>query len=59
MVHMQIRELAVARSKEKFAAMVVENMPLSEAEGKKMDEAIKNAKVNRSAGIWQPRTRRN
>jgi hypothetical protein len=40
----QIKDFTVTRSKDKFAAMAVENMPVSEAEGKKMDEAIKNAK---------------
>jgi hypothetical protein len=41
----QISDFKVARSKDKFAAIVIENMPVSEAEGKKMDEAIKNAKT--------------
>ncbi len=41
----QIREFKVAKSKDKFAAIVIENVPVSEAEGKKMDEAIKNAKT--------------
>jgi len=40
-----IREFKVSRSKDKFAAMVVENVPVTQAEGKKMDEAIKNAKT--------------
>lgn len=41
----QIREFKVAKSKDKFAAVVIENVPVSEAEGKKMDDAIKNAKT--------------
>ena len=41
----QIREFKVAKSKDKFAAIVIENVPVSEAEGKKMDDAIKNAKT--------------
>jgi len=36
----------VAKSKDKFAAIVIENVPVSEAEGKKMEEAIKNAKTD-------------
>src|ERR1035437_5467285 len=39
----QINEFKVAKSKDKFAAIVVENVPVSEADGKKMEEAIKNA----------------
>jgi hypothetical protein len=42
----QINEFQVTRSKEKFAAFVVENIPVSEADGKKMEEAIKNAKTD-------------
>jgi hypothetical protein len=42
----QINEFKVARSKDKFAAIVIENVPISEAEGKKMEEAIKNAKTD-------------
>ncbi len=41
----QIREFKIAKSKDKFAAVVIENIPVSEAEGKKMDDAIKNAKT--------------
>ncbi len=41
----QIREFKVARSKDKFAAIVIENVVVNEADGKKMDEAIKNAKT--------------
>jgi hypothetical protein len=42
----QINEFKVAKSKDKFAAIVIENFPVSEAEGKKMEEAIKNAKTD-------------
>ncbi|MGC1390075.1 MAG: hypothetical protein WA816_03485 [Bacteroidales bacterium] len=42
----QIKEFKVAKSKEKFAAIVVENIPVSESDGKKMEEAIKNAKTD-------------
>jgi hypothetical protein len=42
----EISEFIVTKSKDKFAAMVVENVPVSEAEGKKMEEAIKNAKTD-------------
>jgi hypothetical protein len=42
----QINEFQVTKSKEKFAAYVVENIPVSEADGKKMEEAIKNAKTD-------------
>lgn len=42
----QINEFKVSKSKEKFAAIVVENIPVSEADGKKMEEAIKNAKTD-------------
>jgi hypothetical protein len=42
----QIKEFKVAKSKDKFAAIVVENVPVSEADGKKMEEAIKNAKTD-------------
>ena len=40
----QINNFAVSKSKEKFAAVVIENIPVNEDQGKKMDEAIKNAK---------------
>lgn len=40
----QISSFAVSGSKEKFAAIVVENVVVNEDAGKKMDEAIKNAK---------------
>jgi hypothetical protein len=42
----QINEFKVAKSKDKFAAIVVENMVVSETDGKKMEEAIKNAKTD-------------
>jgi len=42
----QINDFKVTRSKDKFAAIVIENVPVSEAEGKKMEEAIKNAKTD-------------
>jgi len=41
----QISEFKVAKTKDKFAAIVIENVPVSEADGKKMDAAIKNAKT--------------
>ncbi|HEX7493426.1 MAG TPA: hypothetical protein VF346_04330 [Bacteroidales bacterium] len=42
----QINEFHVTKSKEKFAAVVVENVAITEDEGKKMEEAIKNAKTD-------------
>lgn len=42
----QIQSFAVTMSKDKFAAMVVENIVVSEKEGNAMDEAIKNAKTD-------------
>jgi hypothetical protein len=42
----EINEFQVTKSKEKFAAIVTENVPVNEAEGKKMEEAIKNAKTD-------------
>jgi hypothetical protein len=42
----QINDFKVAKSKDKFAAVVVENVPFSEADGKKMEAAIKNAKTD-------------
>ena len=42
----QINEFKVSKSKDKFVAIVVENVPVSEADGKKMEEAIKNAKTD-------------
>jgi hypothetical protein len=40
----QINNFVVTRSKDKFAALVVENVVTTEDQGKKMEEAIKNAK---------------
>jgi hypothetical protein len=42
----KINDFKVTKSKDKFAAIVIENVPVSEAEGKKMEEAIKNAKTD-------------
>jgi hypothetical protein len=42
----QINEFKIAKSKDKFAAVVIENVPVSEADGKKMEETIKNAKTD-------------
>ena len=42
----EIREFKVTKSKEKFAAYVIENVIMSEADGKKMEQAIKNAKTD-------------
>jgi hypothetical protein len=42
----QINDFKVTKSKEKFAAIVVENVPVSEADGKKMEDAMKNAKTD-------------
>lgn len=39
-----ISDFAVARSKDKFAAIVTENVVVTEDQGKKMEEAMKNAK---------------
>lgn len=41
-----INNFAVTKSKEKFAAVVIENAVTNEAEGKKMEEAAKNAKTD-------------
>jgi hypothetical protein len=41
----RIEQFAVSRDKDKFAAVVVENVVITEAEGEKMDQAIKNAKT--------------
>ncbi|MCU0472946.1 MAG: hypothetical protein MUC93_06215 [Bacteroidales bacterium] len=41
----QISSFTVTLSKDKFAALVIENIPISEAEGEKMDKAIENAKT--------------
>lgn len=40
-----ITKFLVTNSKDKFAAMVTENIVATEEQGKKMDEAIKNAKT--------------
>jgi hypothetical protein len=40
-----ISQFIVPQSKDKFAAIVVESIPVSEADGKKMDTAIENAKT--------------
>ena len=42
----QITRFVVPKSKDKFVAVVTESVLGSEAEGKKMDEAIKNAKTD-------------
>lgn len=42
----QINSFVVTKSKDKFAALVVENVVTTEDQGKKMDEAIKNAKTD-------------
>ena len=42
----EIKEFKVSKSKDKFASIVIENIPVSEADGKKMEEAIKNAKTD-------------
>ena len=40
----QINNFTVTKSKDKFAALVIENIIINEDQGKKMDEAMKNAK---------------
>jgi hypothetical protein len=42
----QINNFVVTKSKDKFAALVVENVIATEDQGKMMDEAIKNAKTD-------------
>lgn len=42
----QINDFAVSRSKTKFASIVIENMLITEDQGKQMEEAIKNAKTD-------------
>jgi hypothetical protein len=42
----QINDFAVSRSKTKFAAIVIENVLITEDQGKQMEEAIKNAKTD-------------
>lgn len=41
-----ISSFAITRTKDKFAALVVENVVVTEMDGKAMDEAIKNAKTD-------------
>jgi hypothetical protein len=41
----QISSFTIPKSKDKFAAIVVESIPVTEAEGQKMDDAINNAKT--------------
>ena len=40
----QIMSFAVTKSREKFAAIIVENMIMTESQGKNMEEAMENAK---------------
>jgi hypothetical protein len=42
----EIHNFVITRSKDKFAASVLENMPVTEDQGKKMELAIKNAKTD-------------
>ncbi len=42
----QISGFAVTRAKDKFAALVIENVVVNEMDGKAMEEAIKNAKTD-------------
>jgi hypothetical protein len=41
-----IQDFAVSRSKEKFAAIATEDIIMNEAQGEKMEEAMKNAKTD-------------
>jgi hypothetical protein len=41
----QINSFVIPKSKDNFAAMIVENIVATEEQGKKMDEAIKNART--------------
>jgi len=41
-----IGDFTITKSKEKFAAIVTENVIMTEEEGKKMEEALKNAKTD-------------
>lgn len=41
-----ISRFAVPKSADKFAALVIENIVVNEAQGKQMDEAMKNAKTD-------------
>ena len=42
----QIQNFVVTKSKEKFAALIIENVVVTEDAGKAMDEAMKNAKTD-------------
>ena len=42
----QIHDFALSRSKGKFAAVIIENLLVTEDQGKAMEEAIKNAKTD-------------
>ena len=42
----QINEFKVTKSKEKFASIVIQTVTVSEADGKKMEEEMKNAKTD-------------
>jgi hypothetical protein len=42
----EIRQFKVTKSKDKFAAVVVQNVAITEASSKKMEEAMKNAKTD-------------
>ena len=42
----QLNEFKVSKSKDKFAAIVIENVPFSEADSKKMEAAMNNAKTD-------------
>lgn len=42
----QVNSFAASKTKEKFAAVVIETIITNEADGKKMEEAIKNAKTD-------------
>jgi hypothetical protein len=42
----RINSFVIPKSKDKFAAIVVENIVITSDQGKKMDEAIKNAKTD-------------
>ncbi len=42
----QINDFAVPASKDKFAALVIENVLVTEDQGKKLEEAMKNAKTD-------------
>lgn len=42
----KVTSFIITSQEDKFAAMVVENIPVSDSEGKKMDAAIENAKTD-------------